>query len=530
LTDSPGFEILPTEQTRPGAAVGLRTPGQTVNKTYKVMQTIEAQDNLDTNLDQLLDKTDTCERPFAVLTGHNMGNNTLLLCVPMHQFWEISEVANERNINDNAAYAGQKVAQRKLDMSHAAKLATYILKGLFYSVEVRLKGTGQPLSEVFLEMQRTLGKQPYLALQPLTANIRECVLGGKDLRVVQSPDGKVTVYFAQKHVLWVVDGQHRREAMRLVFEFLRTVLTSYKYPKASIFPGAERGKDATPEELRVWASVYEAARTRCKVMVEVHLGLNADQERQLFHDLNNLTKKVESSLAFQFDNSNPINLFIKEELIENGVLEAEVVEKDVVNWQEDRGAISRKDLIAINAILFLSKTNISGANPADVESKKAYARRFWEIISAIPNFGAQGAKRATTAAQPVVLKALAKLAYFFGHSRNADAEILERVWSGIPAIDFSHQNPMWRYYNLALEERDLLCPGLKNYLPPDEVGVNRDVGVYDASEETMRFGVKHNDIYPILGDMIRWKLDLPSRHAEQSQKMPKEKALLAAYA
>ena len=28
----------------------------------------------------------------------------------------------------------------------------------------------------------------------------------------------------------------------------------------------------------------------------------------------------------------------------------------------------------------------------------------------------------------------------------------------------------------------------------------------------MRFGAKHNDIYPILGDMIRWKLDLPSRH------------------
>jgi hypothetical protein len=29
-----------------------------------------------------------------------------------------------------------------------------------------------------------------------------------------------------------------------------------------------------------------------------------------------------------------------------------------------------------------------------------------------------------------------------------------------------------------------------------------------------RFGAKHNDIYPILGDMIRWQLKLPSRHAE----------------
>jgi hypothetical protein len=32
----------------------------------------------------------------------------------------------------------------------------------------------------------------------------------------------------------------------------------------------------------------------------------------------------------------------------------------------------------------------------------------------------------------------------------------------------------------------------------------------------MRFGNKHNDIYPILADMIRWKLDLPNRHKKNS--------------
>jgi hypothetical protein len=32
----------------------------------------------------------------------------------------------------------------------------------------------------------------------------------------------------------------------------------------------------------------------------------------------------------------------------------------------------------------------------------------------------------------------------------------------------------------------------------------------------MRFGAKHNDIYPIIGDMIRWKLDFPSRHSVES--------------
>ena len=27
----------------------------------------------------------------------------------------------------------------------------------------------------------------------------------------------------------------------------------------------------------------------------------------------------------------------------------------------------------------------------------------------------------------------------------------------------------------------------------------------------MRFGAKHNDIFPLLADMIRWELNFPSR-------------------
>jgi hypothetical protein len=475
------------------------------------MQINQEQTTLETNLDQLLKTSDTSERPYTVLTGHNMGNNTLVLSVPMHQFWEISEVANERNLSEQQAFAGQAVAQRKLDGTHATRLAVYILKGLFYSVETKLRALGQDLPPIFLEMQKRLGTQPYLALQPITANVRECSLGGKDLKVIQSPDGKITVYLTQKHVLWVVDGQHRREAMRILFDFLRALLTTFKYPKAVLFPGVERGQEASQDELKIWAAVYEAARTRCKVMVEVHLGLSPDQERQLFHDLNNLTKKVESSLAFQFDNSNPVNLFIKEELIDDGVLEAPVIDKDVVNWSEDQGGISRKDLIAVNAILFLNKTNISGAVPGDIEAKKPFARRFWETISAIPGFGQTGAKKHTVAAQPVVLKALAKLAYTFAYSRNADEAALEKLFAGIRKVDFSHRNNMWRYYLLP-DERELLCPGLKDFLPQDEGGVNRDIGAFDPNDQVMRFGAKHNDISPILGDMIRWSIGLASRH------------------
>src|SRR5688500_15148248 len=169
-----------------------------------------------TSLDQLLQSTDTAERPYTVLTGHNMGSHTLLLCVPMHQFTEISEVANERTIAEKAAFSDQKLAQRKLDPAHATRLASYILKGLFASLERKYNEVGATKPAAFDEMLKALGKQPYLALQPITANIRECKLGGGDLRV-STANGRIEVFLAQKHVLWVVDGQHRREAMRLVF-------------------------------------------------------------------------------------------------------------------------------------------------------------------------------------------------------------------------------------------------------------------------------------------------------------------------
>jgi hypothetical protein len=226
--------------------------------------------------------------------------------------------------------------------------------------------------------------------------------------------------------------------------------------------------------------------------------------------VSHLGEEMVSSLAFRFDNSNPINLFIKEDLIEANLVD--VVENAAVDWADDKGAISVKDLIAVNAVLFLNKTSISGARPNDVEDKRAYAQRFWRQVVTIADFGEDRAKCKTVAAQPVVLKALAKLAYAFAYGRNADRQAFDKLMEGMAKIDYSHDNKMWRYYLLSNEERELLFPRLKLFLPPEQTGRIRDIGAYDQKECLMRFGAKHSDIYPILGDMIRWSLELPNRH------------------
>jgi DNA-sulfur modification-associated len=461
-------------------------------------------------LDELAEAGDSSERPYKAFIGHNLGNRTFLSIIPMHEFFTISEVAND------IARDGDSLAQRKLDPAHAQKLAIYLLKGLVAAAKEYRSNRKLPENLTLDTILNRLGRQPYLSMQPIVVNIRNCDPGGSNIRgdrlsTKYDETACFKVFLSQKHVLWVVDGQHRRKAMELVFSFLDGVRSTGNYPKKGSLYESE-STVLSSDEISAWDECFAVARGYATVVVEVHLGLKSDEERQLFHDLNNLGKKVETSLALQFDNSNPINLFIKDELIKG--LGMKAVEKDILDWHNDSGAISRKDLVAVNAILFLNKTNIGGATPPMVTPKVEIARRFWEAIDAIDGFGETSAKEKTIAAQSVVLKALAKLVYDFAFSPRRDPETcdqnLEKLLSGISDIDFSHSNRIWRYYELAAEQReDPTFAQLQTYLPTNTDGANRDVG--SSQTGFMRFGSKHNDIYPLLGDMIRFSLGLPPR-------------------
>lgn len=467
-------------------------------------------------LDDVLDGGDTSDKPIKTFIGHNLGNRTFLMMLPMHEFFGMSEVANDPGRD------GETIAQRKLDPAHAHKLATYILKGLVSAAIDYRESREQPVPDSMRDVLKKLGPQPYVSLQPLVVNIRDCNVRGTDIRGIRLLD-KTTeettgfkVFLSQRHVLWVIDGQHRRKAMQLVFEFLEGLRSARAYPKKSNLVPFGDGEAIGPEEVQVWEECFERARTFCTVAVEVHLGLQPDEERQLFHDLNRLGKKVDTNLALQFDNSNPVNLFLKDRLIEEVGLR--VTETDVKSWSEDDGRIVRKDLVAVNARLLLNRTNINGATPQMIEGRLDTAVWFWNSVRDIDGFGEERAREKTVAAQPVVLKALAKLVfdYSFSNRRPEDGDDLtDRLLSSLDEIKFSHDNPMWRYYNLSAEERSAEgLDGLAEFLPLDDTG-NRDIGSHQGG--FMRFGAKHNDIYPILGDMIRWKLGLPSRRQPQLQ-------------
>lgn len=466
------------------------------------------------NLGDLLDAGAGSE--YAVMTqiGHNMGNRTFLFTLPMKEFYDQSMVANERGSN------GEPVAQRPLNLPHATKLAKYMLKGLVSAAKFRRELKKLPPSKALNDLEELLGKQPYVSMQPVVCNLRNVdpklsnLRGERILAEGSRETAGFKVWLSQSHILHVVDGQHRRKAMQLFFDFLNSAISNQNLTTKGNLLMPWKG-DLSTEIVTALQEVQEAASAFATVQIECHLGLDVYQERQLFHDLNNLGKKVEASLALQFDNSNPVNVYIKEVLIDDdSIMSWDIIEKDISDWHDDQGAITRKDLVSINARLFLNKTNISGALPAQVEPKREVVSAFWSKVALINHLGKPGAKLATVAAQPVVLKALAKLVYDLAFGRKADKQELNKLLDGINTIDFSHSNPMWRFYQLDEEQQKLAgLEGLKEFLPSDDEGYNRDLGHYDSSINTMRFGAKHNDIFPLLGDMIRWSLSLPNRHS-----------------
>lgn len=465
-------------------------------------------------LDALVDIGDVNETPFNVFIGHNLGHRVFTMSVPFRKFKDISAVANDRD-------AGP-VAQRQLDESHAKKLAVYMAKGLVSAAKMRRTATGKAVPETFDLVLRKLGEQPYFSLQPLVCNIRNIPPGGDGaggvrgfrLATATGETAAFRVFLSERHILWVVDGQHRRHAADLVMTFLEQVRQTGKYPGKGAVLFVDKGKQVSEEEMLVWNEAYDAARSFATLTVEVHLGLDIDQERQLFHDLNRLAKKVDSSLAFQFDGSNPVTLFIKNKLA--GELGIHVTDSEAKDWSEDTGALVLKDVVAINAIAFLNKGNVAGATPSIIGPREEIILNLWSRITEIPDFCTNRAKQRTVAAQPVVLKAIAKIAFDlnFNNRKPENAEELYiQFLDSLPNIDFSHDNPMWNYYSLNDEKRiEAGLEGLKDYLPEDVSGVNRDIGSMQG--EFMRFGAKHNDIFPILSDMIRWATKLPSRRAE----------------
>lgn len=442
---------------------------------------------------------------LPVLAGFNMGNNTLNVTMTMATFREVALVANEARIVSMGEGLDQ-IAQRQLLPDHAKKLALYILRGLLAGAKARWTAAGKHVPDCLNDILAELGEGPYQALQPFTANIRN--IQDEGLEFEDTPAGTI-LHLHKLQKLFVVDGQHRLRGGEMVYEWLNTLLTNAKYPKKGLWIGETQ--EVTAEELEVWTAAMTEFGTAFTVDVTVHLGLNAEQERQLFHDLNVLGKKPSAAQALAFDAANPVSKYVSEHLMPNGfVHDLRVVDAGhkKSSTKLEGPAIYRDDLVNTCAILFRGAFNQSGITPLDVIGNETYADRFWDALAKQPGWGTAGI---SLLAHPTMLKAMAFLVRSFHNGEEAREKeeaqtkrdaIIQAIADGV--VDFSHVNPLWRVYLTKPEEREAKFPGIDDYITPD--AVRRPYGIWDEDTGRLQLGPNTRDIARYLADLVRYQL------------------------
>ena len=451
--------------------------------------------------------TSSTTRPIYGMLEMGISQRKLTFTMSIREFCDSSQVVNEEYLvnKEGDGFSKSKITQRPLDPKHAAGIASYVLRGLVSRKELDTV-SGISLNRLN-EIRHEFGTQPYFDLPPFICNWVEL-----DKRGQLKPLGR-NMFEAQwtpGDMLRVIDGQHRREAFRLLMNWLGEVLSQRVYPKGTGFyqPKGERSLDM--HDYQIWQAVHSSLND-VTLTVNAHASLSVLEERQLFHDHNNTAKTVQKSISFDFDSGCPLNAYVKQ-LVDGErpfKLRAGVVERDQSDWSRCQGTLERKHLVGVNARLFLNKTSAKNVSPELIETHASLADCFWMAVNRIRGFGSEGAKLKTVAAQPVVLKGIASLVNEIGvrGGRSGEAKaLLDQIAS---TVNFSHRNPIWDVFNLSQADKRAF-PGLTKYLPSTAGGENRDIGARDAHGR-MRFAPRHNDIAPIIADLIRYKIGMDPR-------------------
>ena len=399
--------------------------------------------------------------------ANNLGSTTFTTSIDVGTFLTQSEVGNDLSRGH--------VTQRPLNIPHATGMAAFNLSALINAVCKKYEAKFGELPQEVVEVFDHVSPKSYYAWAPLVCSVRfplTEILGDPD-----KTTGEWTLRLRPDQILWVVDGQHRRKGLEYTRDWLSKMTTERKYPRLKeAFPAGLR--NVSDQALVFWQMALQEFVSSFSITAELHFGMTIDQERQLFYFLNDLSRSVPSSVAQSFDKDNVINVFTHE-LVKDFIPSGLVSDKGQVDW-ENAVWVRRDSLNGINAKLLLNRGNIDGAKSSVVTPRLADARAFWKAVLALPGITD---RKASLAAQPAMLKAIAKCYYDLmwarGSGRKAlPADTAEKFLAALPLVDFSHGNLIWRG------------------------AAGKPTGVLHT-DGSYRFSPTHNEIVPYLAATLR---------------------------
>jgi hypothetical protein len=476
---------------------------------------------------------------LEVVGSSNLGRPTFIATCTIREFLERARTYNPKNLDDeDKSHIVGTATQRDEVPNHRKNMATFILRSLVSSTIENEYGDDLP--SAINKITGSLGVTKYGALQPITCNIRDTsveeLTKGSAGIVERLGDNQGTplnnvwhLKMQPKHLNWsIIDGNHRREAMAQVRDYLESV--TLDYPDNGLFTPANHPRtkhDVDTKEF--WAKVQNETFQNSSIKVELHIGLDEDQERQLFTHLNLHPKVVPQSLAQEFDGDNHLIIFTKAILDSSAsnysnIRKAPPAKRQIgVDWHDDDGSIMLKDAVTINSICMLGSTSSNRATPMLVKERHLWAEKMWSAINSIPHYGSKNHRTKTIAAQPVMLKGIAHLVMQLApyskktHSQASLNKLLDALKTG--ELDFSHKNKIWRALFLGSDEERGEAYGKKIcdyvFVSPH---TNLIAGEFQKEKNWVRYGSRHNDIYKRLGDLIRYQLKLIPRDQTTDKK------------
>jgi len=97
--------------------------------------------------------------------------------------------------------------------------------------------------------------------------------------------------------------------------------------------------------------------------------------------------------------------------------------------------------------------------------------------------------------------------------------------SSAPRFTPNHSDKLWLALFMNDQERTHeFGQGVNDYV---HVTAQTKPGEFDQLNGWVRFGTAHNDIYPRIGDLIRWKLRLKNRGAAEKSRQKENEASTA---
>ena len=438
-----------------------------------------------------------------------------LASISISDFIRFTTLANETTLRAEERFTGPEIiSQREQRKSHAQELANYFLGAVATRI-FKDEGFEQGVRAYANEVLKCIKRQDFYSMQPVTLNYDPKQVGTS--KKAGNEDPTFTLTFSTGYKFGLADGGHRKKAGEYLQEMIRQTLEKNELPKSGFLsPTAHRelnvkaplddhAKYTKIDALKFWEKVglifpcIEVA-----AMIQPIHG-NIEFERQSFSDMTDPALKLAQGQTLLYDQSSPINRYLEQ----TGTAPIPPLsDKDIVNWTGCGGKLARKHAVAISTYVIRGRGSQKGMTQSMFEPKMSMLEEFWTCASSLPGVGEDGGRNTSVAAQPVVLKAIARLTWEIAFGIEKKPELAVTKLNELHKLGkndgfFGHDKEHWLpYINEDQIKNDKHIP----FLPPS-TGVNRNLGSKD-SEGRVRYGAKHNDIVTILVDVLRCELGL----------------------